>query len=202
MEAIMSENVIAAIEATAEQLANPLVHTALKDKRDAIQQYESIIWKVRSGYILILYGALTLVLGRQGVPDICVLLHSSGNSLALFSLIVGLSVSVFLLDRGYVCKRLKIVAARDRLIDLVCKCEPEHKGQVKAGTASNNDEKKADIFSLLHVAGETAPEDLPKGVGLDYESKLRWNEWRILLPIYLTTPVLAILMFLLCRFVM
>jgi hypothetical protein len=162
----------------AQITSQELVRSALDDKVKAISGYEEIIWKIRSGYVVILYGALTLLLGKEGISDMD-LLHSSLRCIVF--LILGLSLSVFLIDFGYVRKKLKIVAAREKLI--------EH----AFGKNFNSDDRM--LESLLRIAGETPPEHLAPTVREDYKAKRNWNLRWILTPIYATTPVLASIAF-------
>jgi hypothetical protein len=171
-----------------EKLINdPFIRSTLQDKIDAIKQYEGVIWKLRSGYIVILYGALTLVLGREGIHNICDTIGNRSRALAFVSLIVGLSLSVFWLDLDYVCKRLKIAIARDKLVDFACKRATREWGQ-------------DELVALLHIAGETKPKRLPCGLLGEYRAKRRWNLYRVLLPIYCTPPIVALAIWISCRF--
>ena len=101
-------------------LSHPPIEAALAEKAKALAHYEDIIWKVRSGYILILYGAYILVFGKEGLQSITA--RDGGDQkiklLVLLLLIIGLSLSVFMIDLGYVRKRLKIAVAIDRMVDL------------------------------------------------------------------------------------
>jgi hypothetical protein len=162
-----------------------LIESALALKEKLMAQYDEIIWKIRSGYIVILYGALTLLVGKNGIPDFAAIIRSE-HSFSLYSLIVGLSLSVFLIDFGYVRKRMKIVAVRDRLVEIVL-----NEAYGKEVTAEHSD-----IEKLLKMAGETLVKDLPKKVQQEYRERRDWNLIWILLPIYSTTPVLAIIIYL------
>lgn len=170
---------------TSEQL----IKSGLEDQVNAITGYEGVIWKIRSGYVVVLYGTLTLVLGKDGVPNICVITQDSGHSLALISLILGLSLSVFLIDFGYVRKKIKFVVAREMLIEFACSLNFDIR----------NKEDRERLKELLHIAGETRPSKLPEEVRLEYKAKRKWNLVWILLPVYLTTPLIAICMYMLCR---
>jgi hypothetical protein len=172
---------------TSEQL----IKSGLADQVNAITEYEGVIWKIRSGYVVVLYGTLTLVLGKDGVPNICDMAHNFGHSLALISLIVSLSLSVFLIDFGYVRKKIKIVVAREELIKLACRLNFDIR----------NEEDRKTLKELLHIAGETRPSRLPDDVKSEYKEKRNWNLHWILLPVYLTTPLIAIFMSILCLLV-
>jgi hypothetical protein len=86
-------------------------------------------------------------------------------------------------DFGYVRKKLKIVAARDRLVELAFDKPNSHDIKVE---------------TLLRIAGETPPHHLAKKVRDDYTEKRNWNLRWILVPIYVLAPLLgAIVCFLL-----
>lgn len=170
---------------TSEQL----IRSGLDDQARAIAGYEGVIWKIRSGYIVVLYGTLTLILGEEGVPNVCAISHNFSQSVALFSLIFGLSLSVFLIDFGYVRKKLKFVVAREELVELACRLDFDIRDQ----------RVRDKLKKLLHVAGETRPAKLSKEARAEYKEKRKWNLFWILLPVYLTTPVLALSIFILCR---
>jgi hypothetical protein len=46
-----------------------LARSALKAKLNAIAGYDTILWKIRAGYLAVLYGSLGLILGTAGSPD-------------------------------------------------------------------------------------------------------------------------------------
>lgn len=46
-----------------------LVLSALEAKLQAIGGYDSILWKIRTGYLVVLYGGLALLLGTAGAPE-------------------------------------------------------------------------------------------------------------------------------------
>ena len=60
-----------------------LIRSGLEDKVRAITGYEEIIWKIRSGYIVLLYGALTFVLGKEPIPDICAVTGNVSQAVAI-----------------------------------------------------------------------------------------------------------------------
>jgi hypothetical protein len=163
-----------------------LIESALLLKERLMAQYDDIIWKIRSGYIVILYGALTLLVGKNGVPDFAKIATNSDHSFSLFSLIVGLSLSVFLIDFGYVRKRMKIVAVRDLLVEIAL-----NEAYRQEETAKDYETEK-----LLKMAGETPVKKLPKQARQEYIERRNWNLIWILLPIYFTTPIIALIVYL------
>ena len=165
--------------------SNELIRSGLNDQIKAIAGYEGIIWKIRTGYVVVLYGALTLVLGKEIPPGSQSIVNNLNQSLTVLPLVIGLSLSVFLIDFGYVRKKLKFVVAREMLIELACE---DH-----INLEDKSDREK--LKRLLHIAGETLPKKLPERGHAHYKEKLYWNLFAIMLPIYLTTPLLAVIIF-------
>ena len=157
-----------------------LIASALDIRMTAINKYDEIIWKVRAGYLAILYTALTFLMGKADVRNLEDLAGNYAVSLSIFFLILGFSLSAFSVDYGYVRKKLRVIVIRDMLVDIFYDPECEFKGELRR---------------LLHVAAERSLKKHFHDAELDYQQKLRWNFLWILLPIYATTPVLAVIIF-------
>lgn len=153
-----------------------LIGAALEAKLSAIGGYDQIIWKIRAGYVAILYGGLTLLLGVGGASGIAVITGDLVHAVSILILILGLSATSFIIDFSYVQKKLRVIVARDALIDIALQPDVADKDTVQV---------------LLHIAGETSVESLPEGAQKEYRAKCRWNLKWILLPLYTTTPLLA-----------
>ncbi len=157
------------------------VNLALSSKIDAIYKHEEIIWKVRVGYLAILYTGLTFLLGQRNVlADLTTM--DSAAWLIIFFLILGFSLSAFMVDLAYLRKRLRIIVIRDMLIDAAYnpRCRLRNK----------------DLYMLLQIGSERPLEEhFPEG-DKKLRLKLNWNIKRILLPIYAATPLLAFVLFL------
>jgi hypothetical protein len=153
-----------------------LIRVALETKLSAIGGYDAIIWKIRAGYVAILYGALTLLLGVGGPSGLAVITGNLVHAVSILILILGLSVTAFIVDFSYVRKKLKVIVARDELIDIALQS-----GAIGAES----------IRILLHIAGETFVESFPDKVQKEYRAKRNWNLKWVLVPLYTTTPLLA-----------
>jgi hypothetical protein len=154
-----------------------LIGSALESKLGAISGYDAIIWKIRAGYVAILYGALTLLLGVGGASGLAVITGDLVHAMSILILILGLSVTAFIVDFSYVRKKLKVIVARDELIDVALKSDALAEESVRM---------------LLHIAGETFVESFPDKVQKEYRAKRNWNLKWVLVPLYTTTPVLAV----------
>lgn len=154
-----------------------LVRSALEGKKAAIQGYDAILWKIRAGYITVLYSGLALVVDEKTSIAFSAIAKDSVRSVVIFFLILGFSASAFLLDLTYKRKKVRVIVVHDHLMDL----------------ALNKDTTDDAIEGLLHISGETFAEKLPGEIEKQYKTKLVWNLWRVLVPLYCATPVLAIL---------
>lgn len=167
---------------TAKKLTREnLIWSALEGKLNAIGGYDAIIWKVRAGYVAILYGALTLLVGTGGASGIAVIMSNFFHAVSIFLLIVGFSATAFIIDFSYLRKKLRVIVARDALIDIALQSDAEDKEKLE---------------SLLHIAGETFVESLPGEAHMEYKAKRNWNLKWILVPLYATTPVIAFFIYL------
>lgn len=151
-----------------------LVLSALEAKLQAIGGYDSILWKIRTGYLVVLYGGLALLLGASGVPEQVAV--AADRVLSILLLVFGFSVSAFLVDYSYLRKKLRVIVARNRLIDLALQ-------------ADYHDE--ALLIKLLHIVGETPIESISAAMTKEYLSKRNWNLAWVLAPLYSTAPLLS-----------
>jgi hypothetical protein len=112
-----------------------LIWFELKSKNIAIARYDSIIWKIRSGYLVILYGTLSLLLGTG---------DNTGLELdiANIMLIWGFSFFIFIVDCSFRYRQLKVVSALNKLMG---------KAIDRIGEESDDE-----IKDLLLIAGEKA----------------------------------------------
>jgi hypothetical protein len=162
-----------------------LVRFALEGKAAAVQGYDAILWKIRAGYVAVLYGGLTLLLGSGGIGSLSEVARDGALSAALLFLIIGFSASAFLLDLAYKRKKIRVIVVRDQLIDFALLPPPP------------SDES---IAKLLHISGETRVEQLLDGaLEGPYREKLCWNVRLVLAPLYLVTPFLAVLTWFVAR---
>jgi hypothetical protein len=84
-----------------------LARSALKAKLNAIAGYDTILWKIRAGYLAVLYGSLGLILGTAGSPDLRAMAANTPLAVAAISLIFSFSLTAFLVDFGYLRKKLR-----------------------------------------------------------------------------------------------
>ncbi len=119
-------------------------------------------------------------MGKADVRNLGDLAGNTAISLSILFLILGFSLSAFSVDYGYVRKKLRVIVIRDMLVDICYDPGCEFKKELRR---------------LLHVAAERSLKKHFPDADSDYNQKLWWNLLWILLPIYATTPVLAIIIF-------
>jgi hypothetical protein len=163
-----------------------LVRQALDGKLQAIAGYDSILWKIRSGYLAILYASLALILGTARIPDLRALALDLPRSVAAVSLISGFSLAAFLVDFGYLRKKLKVIVARDALVHLALD-----------GDADSTEK----IRFLLRISGEAGLPDgrLFSDALAEYNRQRNWNLAWITLWLYGTTPIVALIIYWVAR---
>lgn len=156
---IVEHEEVVATEDTA--LLKHLLDAELNIKLSAINKYDEIIWKVRTGYLAILYAGLTFLVGEAGLKNLEVLPTRPVTTLSIGFLIVGFSLSAFLLDLGFNQKKLRTIVIRDMLIEIA------------------HDPKRSctrvQCTKLLRVAAERPLGKHFPHAHCEYQEKLRWN---------------------------
>jgi hypothetical protein len=161
-----------------------LVKSALDATLTAIAGYDAILWRIRAGYLAVLYGSLGLILGKTSSPDLQALAANLPKAVAAITLISCFSLAAFLIDYGYLRKKLKVVVARDELVGYLLGKE----GSDRAGK----------LRFLLRISGEAevAAKDLFPIAHSEYLRQRNWNLRWITLWLYGTAPVVSILLYL------
>ena len=153
-----------------------LIRTELKGKFMAVERYDAILWKIRSGYVVVLYGALGLVGGAN--LNILPTLGSERFLAAMVILIWGFSICGFIIDMGFSLSKLRVVLASDELYLLALEVALD---RLECQDAYDR------LEMLLKNAGESS-QRVPFGV--------QWNTWRWLLPLYFGTPIVGTVIYL------
>jgi hypothetical protein len=156
-----------------ELTLDELIWSQLQGKTKALDRYDAILWKIRSGYVIVLYGALTVLSGKDFQ-----LKGITGETVVLAILIwvaLGISLSAFLIDVSFLLAKLRVVEARDTLSDVALNLAT---GKVERSQVGN------EVGDLLHLSGESAK--WPKW-------SLIWNAmWSILL-LYTIGPLVVMI---------
>jgi hypothetical protein len=112
-----------------------LIRLEIAGKTVALGRYDTILWQIRSGYVVILYGALSLLF-KDGLE-----LEELNDRILL--LVCGFSALAYAMDLTFRIRQLRVVTAYNALVDRALKLSL---GEAVA-TAS--------LQELLHVAGES-----------------------------------------------
>jgi hypothetical protein len=142
-----------------------LVRGEILGKNKASERYDAILWKIRAGYVTVLYGTLTL-LGEKAFD----------HPWVAFVLIVGFSASAFRIDYTFLRSKFRVVTAQNRLADITW--------DIAVGKADIA--AVADLPRLLHISGEDPSLD----VGADRLLFSRAN-LGLLVLLYAAPPVLT-----------
>lgn len=148
-----------------------LIRAELTGKFSAVERYDSMLWKIRSGYVVVLYGGLA-ILGGTGL-NISTILGNTRFLIATLILIWGFSFCGFFIDVGFSRSKLRVVVASNQLYTLAL--------QFALGKRQYEQE-----YDALRVLLENSGESLRKVPG-----DLLWNTVRWLMPLYFGTPVVG-----------
>ncbi len=113
-----------------------LIRLELDGKNIALGRYDTVLWQVRSGYIVILYGALGMFFKDK-------LINPYDISDQIILLVCGFSFLACVMDVAFRIRQLRVVKAFNLLVDQVLKQSFED--------VTNTDS----LRGLLHLAGES-----------------------------------------------
>jgi hypothetical protein len=144
------------------ELLRDLIKAEFAGKDAAIAAYNTFKWKIRAGYIAIVYALLAFAYGREsGLKS---LVENPGNLVLVGGVIVVLSITAFALDFSYTSKKALVIVARDTLVKkLLAPGEHEEKGE--------------DLATLLGISGESDPEVLTGHRKTEFRRIRRHEGW-------------------------
>lgn len=152
-----------------------LIRSQLAGKAKALELYDAILWKIRAGYLTVLYALLTVLSGKEF--QLAELIGPQRKIDFLFYTAVSFSSCAFLLDLKFLFAKHKVVQARNRLSD----CAYDLASQKKGGG-------QGELKRLLHLSGESP--GLPK-------LRLFWaGNWPIVLYYFITPALVTLLPYL------
>lgn len=142
-----------------------LIRLEFDGKNVALGRYDTILCQVRSGYVIVLYGALGLLF-KDGVSP-------NYLSAQIVLLVGGFSVLAYSMDLAFRIRQLRVVKAYNLLVDLALK-------------PSSGEQVDVDLLrDLLYLAGESR-------TPLDHGAVLR--AVMLIFAFYAFTPVLMLLL--------
>jgi hypothetical protein len=159
--------------APAKLTSDELIRTELRGKFLAIKRYDSMVWRIRSGYVVVLYGTLTILGGTSGLVNVST---AASNRMLLVAvlLVCGFSVCGLVVDFFFLTAKYRVVNDADALMDLA----------LRVATGKTNIEAEYNVLrELLHISGEK-PKKVPMAQLLQAGSSIAL--------IYLISPVLAV----------
>jgi hypothetical protein len=138
-----------------------LIRLELDGKNVALGRYDTLLWQVRSGFVIILYGALALLF-KSG-------LKPKDLNTPVVWLVCGFSTLAYAMDIAFRIRQLRVVKAYNLLVDQALK-------QALGEPVNTNA-----LFELLHIAGESR-------ISIDRSRLLR--AILLIFAFYASTPVI------------
>lgn len=89
-----------------------LIREALDGKSAAAGKYDEFIWRVRSGYLVVIYGALTVIAASAKDESLLVT-----NRWVAPGIIAGFSAAAGIIDYTFLRSKFRVVVTRNYLID-------------------------------------------------------------------------------------
>lgn len=129
-----------------------LIKDELDGKASAIARYDDMLWKIRSGYAVILYASIGLIAGLVNEEKIELNLTTA---ISISILIFGFSAFATFLDYSFMRSKLRVVKYRDRLTRLAYQ-------RARFAAKSNRDE--GDLLKCLKNSGERRED-------------INWSQW-------------------------
>ena len=124
----------------------------LDGKASAIAKYDDMLWKIRSGYAVILYASIGLIAGLVNEESIKLNLNTA---FSISVLIFGFSAFATFLDYSFMKSKLRVVSYKDRLTKLAYR---------RAKTATMPDKNEGDLMECLKNSGERRED-------------VNWDQW-------------------------
>ena len=120
-------------ESTNNLSIDELIRIELQGKKVAMGRYDTILWQIKSGYMLVLYGTLGFAISKGQALQL---------SVQIVTLVCWFSLLAFLVDLAFRQRQLRVVQAYNRLVD--------------AMLPKMNDKRPnlSSLGELLHIVGE------------------------------------------------
>lgn len=99
-----------------------LVLLEVSGKNQAIHAYDDIIWKIRSGYLALLFAGWSILLKSIADSQQQSVYRLSAVVAAMFFFSVGLGLGGWFVDRSYVRRKHRVILALDRLTEAIEGC--------------------------------------------------------------------------------
>jgi hypothetical protein len=126
-----------------ELTTDELIRVGIDGKAAAVARYDVIIWKIRAGYVVVIYGAITAIsaLSTKSRP---VLKHGW-----LLPLIVAtFSLAAFVIDHTFSRSKFRVVVSRNELVDAAWQI------LLAASPRSELEQRRVRLRKLSEMSGE------------------------------------------------
>lgn len=110
-----------------QDLLQQIILGEIEGKNRAIHTYDEIVWKIRSGFLTLLFGGWSILL--TGIVDAKNRSPAEYQPLALglFLFSVGFSFGARYVDRSYIRRKFRVIHALDRLIGEIAACADDYR---------------------------------------------------------------------------
>lgn len=108
-----------------DDLFEKVLQGELSGKNAAIQSYDGIIWKIRSGYMTLIFASWAILLKAIVENKEASGLNVSSIANTLFVITLGLALGGFLLDTIYSRRKSRVIHALDKLFEEI-KVNPDN----------------------------------------------------------------------------
>ncbi len=181
-----------------------LLKRELAGKVRATGDYDSIIWRIRTGYLAVLYGSLGLLVGTHGIPNFRTIAADVVLTAAVLLSLIGFSASGFLIDFVSTRSKLRVVVARDalmrRFVSLIGPCPIDELGRLLKLSGEDpglldefggpQDRRQTELDE--ERGGMTEDEVLRRELIVEYQRRRSQSLW-VLGSLYVIAPIIGIL---------
>jgi hypothetical protein len=110
-----------------ENLFEKIVLGEIEGKNRAIHAYDEIVWKIRSGFLTLLFGGWSILL--TGIVQTKDKPPADYQPLAfgLFLFSLGFAFGARYIDRSYIRRKFRVIHALDRLMDEIGSCGDDYR---------------------------------------------------------------------------
>ena len=108
-------------------LLEQIVLGEIEGKNRAIHAYDGIVWKIRSGFLTLLFGGWSILL--TGIVEAKDRSPSDYQALAwgLFLFSLGFAFGARYVDRSYIRRKFRVIHPLDRLIGAIALCAGDYR---------------------------------------------------------------------------
>jgi hypothetical protein len=151
-----------------------LIAAELSGKATAIGRYDSILWKIRTGYLAALYIAIAIAAASK----------TASAPLTAFVVVAALSLGALAIDLTFLWSKLRVVVGRDELVRVGLQLAVRAAEQGRR--AVPDERERQELLSYLVNSGEST--------ALDPRVRTRWWQFRgawLPLVLYAIGPILT-----------